>query len=235
MILSLLITVHLTAALAQEGWRTIPAKENPGFLGPFVQRFSDGFSARTGWGPEMPEGLRKIWLDNMAEPRDFAEEIVPRVPWPRFQWGIAIQSAGGRAVGLYQWFDGQHPERLSREWNRAFCFEKETQYVGVSWTPDLSQMEFFFRADGKLRVRRYENRKLSYEYFLSFTSENGQLLGQAMRNGETLYTIAPSGRIAPRLANAQAARLQFAVEREFLISPRFFRRGRDGDEAVFFP
>lgn len=234
LILLLSLTSHVAVAQSEIA-RIIPAQSNPLFLRFFADRFSEGFRARTSFTPAMPERLHLVWQENMAEPRDFAEEIVPSVIWPRFQWGIGSQSHPHRTYGIYQWFDRQNPERLSRAWNRAFCLEKEKNYVGVAWAQDLSKVDFFFRDGRRLRVRRYENKIFTREYFLDFTVHNGQVTGQATHKGQLLYTLNPVSRVAPRLKNAQAAHLQFAIEREFLISPRFFIRDQQGAEAVYFP
>ncbi len=223
-----------SAAAQSEIARDIPARDNPRFLPLFLERFSDGFRARTRFENEMPESLRRIWRDNMSEPRDFAEEILPGVKWPRFQWGIEAESGAVRPVEL--WFELKNPERLSREWNRAFCFEKEKNYIGVNWTADLSRVEFFFKDSGRLKLRRYLARQLAGEYDLRIQTENGQRIATASAGDKTLYTLVPVGRVAPRLLHPQAAHLQFAVQREFLISPRAYARSTDGNwERVFFP
>lgn len=206
--------------------QNIPVKTNPRFLPNFLERFSDGFRAQTRFAqPEMPEKLREFWKENMSEPRDFAEEVLPGVKWPRFQWGIQASGAGiasatrpgtSSVVPIYQWIDVKNPERLAREWNKAFCFEKEKSWIGVAWTGDRSIFEFFVRESGKIKVRRYVNEKFVGEF--SPHEQNNV------------------ARIAPQMKNPQAAHLQFNIQREFLIFPRTFARTENGEwERVYFP
>lgn len=206
-------------ALAQSQLaQTIPVKNNPRFLPHFLERFSDGFRAQTRFAqPEMPEKLRAYWLDNMSEPRDFAEEVLPGVKWPRFQWGIHATGPGpSSVVPIYQWFDIKNSERLAREWNKAFCFEKEKSYIGVAWTGDRSIFEFFIKEGGKIRIRRYQNEKFIGEF--PAPEQNNV------------------SRIPPQLKNPQAAHLQFNIQREFLIFPRTYARAGNGEwERVYFP
>ncbi len=234
--IGLLLYAH-TAWAQSELARDIPVGSNPRFLPLFLDRFSDGFRAKTRFEPEMPESLRRFWRDNMSEPRDFAEEIRPGIKWPRFQWGI--ETGPGSATTLlrpvYQWFDVKNPERLVREWNRAFCFDAEKNYIGVSWSGDQSVMEFFINKGGQLTVRRYLNKKFAKEYVLELKIENGQSVATAIADGRILFTQIPVGRTSPRLSHPQAAHLQFAIQREFLLSPRTFAKGSDGMERVFFP
>ncbi len=226
-----------TFALAQSQLaQNIPAKDNPRFLPHFLERFSDGFRTQTRFPqPEMPENLREFWRDNMAEPRDFAEEIAPGVKWPRFQWGIQAtptHSASSKVLPVYQWFDVRNPERLVREWNKAFCFDKEKTWVGVTWLGDRSSFEFYIKDAQGYRVRRYRNEKFTDEYRIDF--KNGSALATA--NGRTLYTQSSVGRIAPQFTNPQAAHLQFNIQREFLIFPRTYARASNGEwERVYFP
>lgn len=218
----------------------IPVRSNPRFLPHFLERFSDGFRAKTRFQPEMPESLRGYWRENMSEPRDFAEEIQPGIKWPRFQWGIetspAIPPEPASTNAVYQWFDVKNPERLVREWNRAFCLDLEKNYIGVSWSGDLRRVEFFLREGVQLKVRQYEDKKFKREAILQLEPRDGRVTARAQDLvGKTIFSWTPVGRAAPRLPQAQAAYLQFSVEREFLISPRSYTKTIDGRERVFFP
>lgn len=248
-VLAVMATVTSTVFAQSQLAQTISFKENPKFLPVFLERFSDGFRAQTRFAqPEMPETLRGFWRENISQPRDFSEELFAGLRWPRFQWGIESRTDKNHLVTvrpIYQWFDIREPERLVREWNKAFCMDREKGWIGVSWTGDRRDYEFYYKEPHGLRIRQYENEVFAREILLQNKDGEG-LVGIELKpataqavaraSEDKVFTIQNVGRVAPQLKDPRAAHLQFNLQREFLIFPRTFARATNGSwERVYFP
>ncbi len=216
---------------------------NENFAGLFLQRFSATWKNEARLASrDLPVALQEFWRENMNEPRDFAEEIVPGLKWPRFQWGI--ESRAGTVMPVFQWFDLRDAAQLRREWSKAYCLEDNSPWSGVSWVGDKSVVEFYVPVIGRdgsssWRIRRYEDKNFVAEYPVRFEYEKGSVVGadrwfiSAGDNGE-VWRQEFVGAIPPMLNNPQATDIQSRVQREFLINPRTLAFNRDW-QRIYFP
>lgn len=210
-----------------ESWRerkptdTIPYAANEGLLSEFLNRFRDQWRKLAGGGSyEMPTELMQYWRANMNEPRDLTEEILPGLPWPRFQWGIEVRN--DNVMPVYQWFDANNPAQLRAAWSKAYCMHDSSNWIGVNWTADKSVVEFFVSPDdaallgGAIRIRRYVD---------------GKFVGERPFDPTQWRSV---GSVAPVPNNSRAAEIQFKLQREFLINPRAVASG-PGWQRFYFP